>query len=597
MTRARQPVSRGEWLALGGIVLLFSFLRFPLFREPGVRLGWHSDAAVFGLMARDIYEGTFHLFWWGQSYMGTLTSMFGALGGLIVAPFGVTPPVGPLGMRVGTAIEWLAMIAFFWLVFRIAFGPAVAIIVALLLTMGPDWFFHSQLAPRGGEMLLFLSGAILLVAAGGLRRRRDWFLFGLLCGIGWWMHQGIAFAAGAALLVVILRSEAWEIVRLPRREYAWRRAAFPTRLLIRSIDVVLLVLLALAVVREFIPRVPAFFLHSAVREALTAWLLFRLVLALSHDGPLRDALAHLWRERRVWMPPAALFAAGALIGYTPVIIGAMRGLYEGTYGFSAPLRHLGDVPAQMARVLRSDLWRLIGASWTPAGVVIGGVLLVLLAAHLIRHRDQVRAFLTGRPGDYGLRGVIGATLLLCAAFYFGSSRAYGGAVRYIAPAVPILFGFAVAEAAQWWGSGRRLLRGAAAAAVVALALAYAMQTLRLAGELESAQAEGRFYTGAVLAAGPSFDPRPAMEAIERGGYGVCYAEFAVGVNLEWLLDRRVRFISWNSVEPRRALAPRLAALPVPKCFVDWDGSVRPWDPREHDDSIGRTAAERLRRRR
>jgi hypothetical protein len=560
-----RSISRREWIAFAAVVAVFWLLRFPMYGQPGLLLGWHSDAAVFGLMARDIYEGTFHYFWWGQSYLGTLTQIFGALGGAIVAPFGVDPPVGPLGMRVGTAIEWIAGAGFYWLALRTAFGPAVAIVTALLMMMGPDWFFHSQLAPRGAEMHLFMSGALLLLfAATDLRRRRDWLIFGLLSGLGWWFHQGVVFTIAAILAV-----KAAAAFSLWRRRPGQRSAAWKANIVARAIDIVLIVWLATSVVHEFIPAVPAFFLHNPVLEPLTIWLIFRAIAAVAFDGPARDAIADAWHARSAWLPKGALFLAGALAAYSPILIARARGEFEGTYGLGFALRSLSDALRQLGHVVRSDFWSLIGASLSPSGAVIAIVLVTLLVVRVVRWRGTLA---------YGLRGVAALSVVFSFLFYVASPRAFAGAVRYLMPVLPILWAFALAEAEEWWRSGSRAARLAAAVCVVALAGTYAVQTLRLVDDLRSARAEGRFYTGAAVAAGPSFDPRPVIAEIERGGWRICYAPFAVGMNLEWLMDRRVRFISHQSVEPRRALARQLAARPERKCSVSWQGEVREWDP-------------------
>ena len=595
LQRTERGVSRAEWFAFAAALLLFFLIRLPLFFEPAVRLGWHSDAAAFGLMGRDMYEGRFHLFWWGQSYMGTLTSAFAALGGVILAPFGVTPPVGPLALRLGTAVEWSLMMFFYWFGMRAAFGPAVAAVTALLLATGPGWFFHSQLAPRGAEMLLLISGAIFALAVRGLERRRAWFVFGLLYGLGWWMHQGVVFAIGGVLLVLFLRSRLWEIARPSSLSASLLMRGRPTGLQI--VNAVLLLLVAAGIVRDFIPRFPALFLHEPVFEPLVVWAAFRLVCAAFMSRRMREALAHLSSQRGVWMPRSALFIAGAVLAYLPVIVGSVLGAYENTYGFSAPFQTPSGVVSHFVRALRSDFWTLIDAQPTPIGIATTAALLVLLAGSAIRHRRAIGDLFMARPGAYGPRAMAGVTVILCLAFYLLSRRAYEGAVRYIAPAVPFLFAFAVAEGAALWAARKRAMRVAAAAAVLVLTLGYAVQRMQLVDEIVAKRAEGRFFTGGGFSSGPVFDPFPTMAAIDRGGYRICYAHYATAFKLEWLLDRRVQFISYNSVEPRRALARELATRPVPKCFVDGEGNVRPWDPAEHDDSIGRAAAERLRRMR
>ena len=55
------PLRAWEWTGLGVAVLAFVVLRLPLYTSPGIFLGWHSDAALLGLMA----SGTV----WGQAFV------------------------------------------------------------------------------------------------------------------------------------------------------------------------------------------------------------------------------------------------------------------------------------------------------------------------------------------------------------------------------------------------------------------------------------------------------------------------------------------------------------------------------------------------
>ena len=60
-------------------VAIFIALRIPLFFDPALHLGWNSDAAIFGMIAKAIAAGRdFPIFFWGQSYMGPLTSYLAA---------------------------------------------------------------------------------------------------------------------------------------------------------------------------------------------------------------------------------------------------------------------------------------------------------------------------------------------------------------------------------------------------------------------------------------------------------------------------------------------------------------------------------------
>ena len=71
---------RGWEVALAaGVLGLFLALRWPLLTEPGLARGWTSDAGVFGLAGKRIYQhGQIPVFFWGQNYLGTLTSILEA---------------------------------------------------------------------------------------------------------------------------------------------------------------------------------------------------------------------------------------------------------------------------------------------------------------------------------------------------------------------------------------------------------------------------------------------------------------------------------------------------------------------------------------
>ena len=80
-----------------GIALLFLAiaaamvaLRLPLYTSPGVRLGWNSDVAIYGLIARSMaHDHRPVFFFWAEDYLGTLTS-FLTLADAVLAG-GVTP--------------------------------------------------------------------------------------------------------------------------------------------------------------------------------------------------------------------------------------------------------------------------------------------------------------------------------------------------------------------------------------------------------------------------------------------------------------------------------------------------------------------------
>lgn len=191
-------LTRWERASLAGIGALFVAIRLPLYSCPGLILGWNSDAALFGMMARAMREGwDFPLYFWGQFYLGTLTSMIAAMAGFAIGE------VGPLALRIAAALEVAVAAVFFWLALRREFGR-VAMVALLWLAAGPSFLFHFTIAPIGAEELLLAASVLFWYAT---RARfdfaREWLVLGLLAGLGTWLHQGVVFLC-AAIAVALL---------------------------------------------------------------------------------------------------------------------------------------------------------------------------------------------------------------------------------------------------------------------------------------------------------------------------------------------------------------------------------------------------------
>lgn len=414
------------------LAILFAAIRWPLYTEPGLRLGWNSDAALFGMMGRAMRTGVdFPPFFWGQPYMGTLTSMLMALAGW-----------GPLALRIVAALEVGIAIAFFRAGLRNLFGPRAALIATAWLVAGPEFLFHFTIAPIGAEQLFFISGILFWYAT---TERPNWFIVGLLCGFGMWVHQGVMF-------------------------------------LIAGIGV-------------------------------------------TYNKRIKFGRA----------------LAGAVIGYLPAAFGWMRHdpiLYRRvtpTWNFV----HFGE---NIVETVRADLWMLL-ADPTIAGIAIS---LVILAFAIL-----------GAKGN-GKR-LVWVTIACSAAFWLFSMYPYEGAVRYIVPIVPMIYGLAAVGMSRMRG-------GVILAAIVAIGLFVP----RMAQARDVAAAKSELYTNWP----GSFDPRPVLATLRRDGYRVCYGEVWVAHKLEFLSDPTVRFVPVRSVHRTLAQSLHLIREPGAKCFVDNFGNVR-----------------------
>ncbi|HEX3110286.1 MAG TPA: hypothetical protein VHU41_14420, partial [Thermoanaerobaculia bacterium] len=137
------------------VVAIYIAVRLPLLAPATLPLGWNSDAAIFGLMAKSIFAGRgFPIFFWGQSYMGPLTSWVT----ILVALF--TRAVNPFALRAAAMLEGIGAIVFFWLGLRRTFDARSVAIAMLWVAIGPAFLLSFVVAPIGAEQMFFLSALL-----------------------------------------------------------------------------------------------------------------------------------------------------------------------------------------------------------------------------------------------------------------------------------------------------------------------------------------------------------------------------------------------------------------------------------------------------
>jgi len=303
-----------------GVVLIYIALRAPLLAPDTLPLGWNSDAAIFGLMAKSIFAGRgFPIFFWGQSYMGPLTSWVTVL----VALF--TRAVNPFALRIAAMLEGIGAIVLFWLALRRTFDARSVAVGMLWVAIGPAFLLSFVVAPIGAEQMFFLSALLFWFGS------RNWFWFGVLSGFGWWINQGVAFVVFAVIVVEVWRSEWWVSVV---------RAAARRRRLIEYVSYLLLFDALLGALYELGLRVPSLFLYHPVLDP------FALAVLIYVAGKLPLPIPPL--------RTAALFAVGFLVGYAPVIVGGFLHAYPSTYSSGITGISFGDLPSHI-RAVAPDL--------------------------------------------------------------------------------------------------------------------------------------------------------------------------------------------------------------------------------------------------
>ena len=172
-----------------------------------------GDEAVWGLMARDLLDGQFSVFFWGQGYGGTLEVFPTAL---MFALFGTST----FAMRIVPVVLTALAALLVWRVGRRTIGEPAARVAAVLLWVCPPYLIWKSERVHGfyGSGLVLASLVLLLVVRQAERRsRRDAVLLGLVLGLGWWQTPQIVPIAMPALVWLLWRRpaiwrDAWLVV-------------------------------------------------------------------------------------------------------------------------------------------------------------------------------------------------------------------------------------------------------------------------------------------------------------------------------------------------------------------------------------------------
>jgi hypothetical protein len=170
------------WVLPLFFTVLAFFLRIPLIQVRADVLP--GDETVLGIMAKNILEGHFPIFYYGQSYMGALEAYIIALLGLGMGVNGWT-------VQLGAFFSYgLFLIVHFFLIRRL-FGLLASISSALLLCVSPPLFWELSVRALGGytEVLFFGSLSFLFwLKVFSDREKKYHFPLGLSLGLGLWVN-------------------------------------------------------------------------------------------------------------------------------------------------------------------------------------------------------------------------------------------------------------------------------------------------------------------------------------------------------------------------------------------------------------------------
>jgi hypothetical protein len=172
------------------------------------RVGFSSDQAVVGLMARDVLErGAHPVLYWGSPYGGTAEMHYVAA---LFAVFGA----GVATFRAGMLALSVAIVVCVQALTRLAFGARAGLAAGLFLACGPFYFFAKTLTSDGDYASLTLFSAVALLALLAADRRvlagraagACFAGFGCAAGLAWWTMPLASSLMAASALAVAFRA-------------------------------------------------------------------------------------------------------------------------------------------------------------------------------------------------------------------------------------------------------------------------------------------------------------------------------------------------------------------------------------------------------
>ena len=163
-----------------------------------------SDEAIIGLMGKHILEGrAFPFYFYGISYNASCA--WEAY--LAVVPFAIAG-VGVITLKIPTVLLSLVCLALFYAMTLRLYSVRVATLASLFFSLWPGllkWHFQ----PRGYAFyFLFIPALVisfLVIENTNARRGRDYFLFGLICGVAFWGMELLLITIVALWALLVLR--------------------------------------------------------------------------------------------------------------------------------------------------------------------------------------------------------------------------------------------------------------------------------------------------------------------------------------------------------------------------------------------------------
>jgi 4-amino-4-deoxy-L-arabinose transferase-like glycosyltransferase len=202
-TPKRSYLTDHPWIVVTAIIVLSIAIKLVLMLTD--RLPFNADEAVVGLMADHILKGEIPVFFWGQSYMGSLDAMLVA-GAFFLFGRSVT------AIRIVQILLYCGTIATTYLLaYRVSHKVEAGWMAALLMAIPTVTVtLYTTISLGGYGEALFMGNLILLTGLTLLSKNTllGWLTLGVLSGIGLWVNGLTLVYSVPAFIIVFWKTGA-----------------------------------------------------------------------------------------------------------------------------------------------------------------------------------------------------------------------------------------------------------------------------------------------------------------------------------------------------------------------------------------------------
>ncbi len=456
------------WPGVILIGIIFYCIRAPMLTIENSLKGWNSDYAIFVMMGEDILTGKgFPFFYWGGNYLGPLNSFLMGLTQRVMELFGYQQAIpfipgtsftiGPLAASINCLWMFFVGTLFYGLAFIRLFSVWETLLACLIISIGGESFVRFSLRPLAPEVAYLLAGLITWRGIATIQSpsKTNKVIFGFLFGFSWWMNQMTIFALAPIFYYFISQNQYYKTLRtqfhfkdrilLKMKSLGLSPLAKPLKYFLSfaysliAINFLMGVYIAAAGginERLFGVKLKIHNGFSPMKTSLLIFLGIQFIIWFFKDRDSKTIMRNIFIKLK-------FFFIGFFLGYGPVLLGKLLGLYKKGYKPSfkfVPLMHL---PAYWRDLVLDFFPRLLVSKEAVYLLPLLSILLVTALFTIKRHYPTIKNYFLAMPVKPPIHSILWGTLLFNLFYVLFCERVRDNymartAFRYALLSLPIL---------------------------------------------------------------------------------------------------------------------------------------------------------------